>query len=159
MIIRGKKINLEGTNRVDEVRKLRQSEAINDNTDVLLLFIWVLNKELRMVTMHPKCLSVDLTHGTNSQNKHLNMVAFKDGNNNVFPSAHAFQPNARQVAFSLFFREALAALWPKAVIQQNRFFITDGDIHMCSLLTKAKDDKIWPNTTVSRCTHHSSLVG
>ena len=102
MIIRGKKINLEGTNRVDEVRKLRQSEAINDNTDVLLLFIWVLNEELRMVTMHPECLSVDLTHGTNSQNKHLNMVAFKDGNNNVFPGAHAFQPNARQVIFSLF---------------------------------------------------------
>ena len=102
LTIRGQKINLEGTNRVDEVRKLRQSESINDNTDVLLLFIWVLNEELRMVTMHPECLSVDLTHGTNSQNKHLNMVAFKDGNNNVFPGAHAFQPNARQVTFSLF---------------------------------------------------------
>ena len=62
----------------------------------------MLNEELRMVTMHPKCLSADLTHGTNSQNKQLNMVAFKDGNNNVFPGAHAFQPNARQVVFSLF---------------------------------------------------------
>jgi len=117
LTIRGQKLNLEGTNCADEVRKLCQSEAIDDNTDVLLLFIWVLNEELRMVTMHPKCLSVDLTHGTNSQNKHLNMVAFKDGNNNVFPGAHAFHPNARQVTFSLFFREGLAALWPKAVIE------------------------------------------
>ena len=159
LTIRGQKINLEGTNRADEVRKLHQSESIDDNTDVLLLFIWVLNEELCMVMMHPKCLSVDLTHGTNSQNKHLNMVAFKDGNNNVFPGAHAFQPNARQVTFSLFFREGLAALWPKAVIQRNRFFVTDGDVHMCTLLTKAKDDKIWPNTTVGRCMFHLLLVG
>jgi len=109
--------------------------------------------------MHPECLSVDLTHGTNSQNKHLNMVAFKDGNNNVFPGAHAFQPNARQVTFSLFFREGLAALWPKAVIERNRFFVTDGDIHMHTPLTKAKDDKIWPNTTLGRCTFHLLLLG
>ena len=102
LTIRGQKLNLEGTNCADEVKKLRQSEGINDNTDVLLLFIWVLNKELRMVMMHPKCLSVDLTHGTNSQNKQLNMVAFKDGDNNVFPGAHAFQPNARQVFFPFF---------------------------------------------------------
>ena len=102
LTIRGQKLNLEGTNRADEVRKLRQSESIDDNTDVLLLLIWVLNKELRMVMMHPKCLSVDLTHGTDPQNKQLNMVAFKDGDNNVFPSAHAFQPNSTQVIFSLF---------------------------------------------------------
>ena len=125
LIIRGQKLNLEGTNCADEVKKLHQSEGINNNTDVFLLFIWVLNKELRMVTMHSKCLSVDLTHGTNSQNKQLNMVAFKDGNNNVFPGAHAFQPNARQVTFSFFFREGLTALWPKAVIEQNRHFVTD----------------------------------
>ena len=102
LIIRGQKLNLEGTNHADEVKKLCRSEGINDNADVLLLFVWVLNEELRMVTMNPECLSVDLTHGTNSQNKQLNMVAFKDGNNNVFPGAHAFQPNARQVTFSLF---------------------------------------------------------
>ena len=103
LMVRGQKLNLEGTKCADEVKKLHQSEGINDNTDVLLLFVWVLNKELRMVMMHPKCLSVDLTHGTDSQNKQLNMVAFKDGDNNVFPGAHAFQPNARQDVFSLFF--------------------------------------------------------
>ena len=102
LTIRGKKLHLEGTNHTDEVKKLWESKGINDNVDVLLLFLWVLNEELCMVTMHLKCLSVDLTHGTNSQNKQLNMVAFKDGNNNVFPGAHAFQPNARQVMFSLF---------------------------------------------------------
>ena len=159
LTIRGKKLNLEGTNCADEVKKLWEIKGIKNNIDVLLLFLWVLNKELCMATMHPECLFVDLTHGANSQNKQLNMVAFKDGDNNVFPGAHAFQPNARQVMFPLFFREGLAALWPKAVIERNRFFVTDGDIHMCTPLTKAKDNKIWPNTTVGRCTFHLPLVG
>ena len=103
LIIRGQKLNLEGTNCADEVKKLWESEGINDNVDMLLLFLWVLNEELRMAMMHPECFSVNLAHGTNSQNEQLNMVSFKDGNNNVFPGAHAFQPNSRQVIVSLFF--------------------------------------------------------
>ena len=107
LTIEGEKLNLDGTNCANEVKKLWEEEGINNNVDMLLLFLWVLNKELCMVTMHPKCLSVDLTHGTNSQNKQLNMVAFKDENNNVFPGAHAFQPNSRQVIFPLFFEKDL----------------------------------------------------
>ena len=111
------KLNLDGMNHADEVKKLWESKGINDNVVVLLLFLWVSNKELCMATMHPEHLSVDLTRRAGSQNKQLNMVAFKDGDNNVFPGAHAFQPNAGQVVFFLFFREGLTALWLKAVIQ------------------------------------------
>jgi len=102
LTIEEQKLNLDGTNHADEVKKLWESKEINNNIDVILLFLWVLNEELCMVTMHPKCLSADLTHRTNSQNEQLNMVAFKCGDNNIFPGAHAFQPNSRQVVFSLF---------------------------------------------------------
>ena len=87
---------------MEEIKKLCREESVNDNVDVHLLFVWVLDKELCMVTMHPECMSVDLTHGSNRQKKKLIVVAFKDGNNNVFPGAHAFQPNSGQVTFFLF---------------------------------------------------------
>ena len=66
LTIKGGKFYLYGTNHVNEVLKDWEEEAINNNVDMFLLFLWVLNKELCMVTMHPECLSVDLTHGPNS---------------------------------------------------------------------------------------------
>ena len=154
LIIKGKQLNLDGTNRLEEVKRIRREEKVNDGTELLLLFLWVLDEELRMLTMHPESLSCDLTHGSNKSKKELNIVAFKDGNNNVYPAAHAFQPNARRVIFSLFFRDGLVNLWPRTVIERNCFFIMDGDQDMYMPFVDAARDKVYPNSTLGRCQFH-----
>ena len=127
--------------------------------EVLLLFMWATDEEIRLVTMHPESLSCDLTHGSNKSKKELNIVAFKDGNNKVYSGAHAFQPNARRVIFSLFFKDGLVHLWPKTAIERNYFFITNGDQDMYMPLADAVKDDVWPNTTIGRCKFHLLFVG
>ena len=46
MIIKGRQLNLQGTNRVDEVKKLCREEKIPDKMELLLLFMWSLDEEI-----------------------------------------------------------------------------------------------------------------
>ena len=108
----------------DEIRmelKLAKSKKL------LLLFMWITDEELRLLKMHPECISWDVTHQTNKQKRDLFVGVAKDGNNQGFHVCHAFLPSQKRWVFSIIFRFCIPSLWGLDIVKRNRLSLTDGD--------------------------------
>ena len=81
---------------------------------------------MRLCRMHPECLMVDATHGTNNERKELFTVASKDGNNKAFNACRAFIPNQKQCAFQLLVLECLPLFFGQTITKRIQLFLTDG---------------------------------
>ena len=93
---------------VDDIDAIRNEHGLGLEEQMLLIFMWVTDEELRLIFMHPECLSWDVTHQTNNEKRDLLIGCFKDGDNRAFHACHSFILNQRRWVFSLFFRECAA---------------------------------------------------
>lgn len=101
--------------------------GISASQKLLLIFMWVTDEELRLLSMHPEFLAWDVTSQTNKQKRDLFIGAGKDGNNKGFHACHAFLPSQKRWVFSVMFSLCLPALVGRDVLKRNCLSITDGD--------------------------------
>ncbi len=153
--LRNTLLNLPGEN----VESLRKEHGLRNDTKMLLICMWVTNEELRLIKMHPECISWDVTHQTNKQKRDLLVGCFKDGNNKAFHACHAWIINQRRWVFSIFFRDCVPRLWGRQIVARNFLAMTDGDEDEIVPLQEAINDGIWPNTVMGRCSWHMHSLG
>jgi len=60
-----------------EVETLRKSLRLNDEAELLMMISTATDEMIRLVTMHPEVWFVDVTHGTNRQQRDLFMLAIR----------------------------------------------------------------------------------
>jgi len=54
-----------------EVETLRKSLRLNDEAELLMMISIATDEMIRLVTMHPEVWFMDVTHGTNRQQRDL----------------------------------------------------------------------------------------
>ena len=91
-------------NMTDRFLELYQDCKLSGAQQLLLIFFFAHEEELRLLSMHPESLCCDTTFGTENTKKELFDVAGLDGNNKGFNAGRAYIPNAQQWVFSYIFK-------------------------------------------------------
>jgi hypothetical protein len=106
---------------------IRKDLAISNGTELLLIFGWVTDEELRMAKMHPDFFAFDVTHQTNQEKRDMFVGVGKDGNNKAFHGFHALLPSQKRWVFGTLYTVVLPKLWGPQIMLANRLALTDGD--------------------------------
>ena len=79
-----------------------RSNKLN-NGQLLVVFMYNAQEEIRLLRMYPQSLLADCTHGTNSERKELFTITGVDGNSNAYKACRAYVPSLQSWVFELLF--------------------------------------------------------
>ena len=141
-----------------EINTIRESMKCNDNADVLLAIAWISGEERELIRRFPEFISADVTEKTNIEKRPLYLFTGMDGNNHLFPALHCYMPNCSGEIYQWVYEYAFPELVGKEVIEDNEFFITDGETAMYETLQNIKETSSpWSSTSLFRCIFHMFL--
>jgi len=70
--------------------EIRSELTLSKENKLILIFVWITDEELRLVSMFPEFMAFDVTCQTNRERRNMFIGCSKDGNNNGFHRFHAF---------------------------------------------------------------------
>jgi hypothetical protein len=147
-------------NMTDWSLELYQDCKLSGAQQLLLIFFFAHEEELRLLSMHPESLCCDTTFGTENTKKELFDVAGLDGNNKGFNAGRAYIPNAQQWVFSYIFKYCLPKFWGVTVCNRVSLFVTDGDAQEINgVVTNIGPGRAFPNAVHSLCYFHLAIIG
>ena len=142
------------------MKSLYESRLIRDDGQLLVLFLYASNKELRLVRMHPEFCAADITFGTNDEKKELFTLAFKDGNNKAFNGGRCFIPNAQKWVFGMLFKNCLPLFWDKSICHNLKLMLTDGcPSEYLPFILNIGFNKSFPKAVHGLCYYHLAIQG
>ena len=82
---------------------------------------------IRLVSMHPEVWFMDVTGGTNRQNRDLFMMAIRWPTGETFPGNLTVIPSGKRWIFHCIYQHAFLALYGRETCSRNRLSLCDED--------------------------------
>ena len=110
-----------------EINELRNKLRLSLDKKLLMLVSIATDDMIRMVTMHPEVWFMDVTGGTNRQNRDLFMMATRWPTGETFPGNLTVIPSGKRWIFHCIYQHAFLALYGKVTCSRNRISLCDED--------------------------------
>ena len=155
--------NLVATGETDtpESHTVRVLNALTVGSDggekkLLLAVAWVSDEQRRLATCFPEAWGVDVTMGTNAEQRPLLSASLKMSTNQTMTHFHSFLPCVAHWAYAWSFGVAMPKLLGKETLQCNNAVCTDGEEKEYGpLVVLCQDsDSPWYGTEHYLCVYH-----
>lgn len=123
---------------------------------MLLGVAWVSDEQRRLATCFPEAWGVDVTFGTNSEQRPLKSATLKLSTNQTMTHYHCFLPSVARWAYTWSFGVAMPKLLGKETLLQNNAICTDGEEKQYGPLVMLANDSNspWYGTSHYLCIFH-----
>ena len=111
--------------------KVREQLCVTGTGQVLIAVAWTNNAAQRKLALHPEFGCGDVTEGSNSEKRPLNMSCAKDGEGKGFAHTWGFLPSQSEWVFFWYYGTAMPTLHRRSVLERIRIYVTDQDPQMC----------------------------
>ena len=133
-----------------EINEWREDLKLDHSNEVVVAIAWSHNEEARKLSMFPEFSAIDLTFGTNKQNRPLLVLSGIDGCKKTFTGVRCLMPNKSQEAYSWTLRVAVPNLIGTNAVRSMRCIASDGEQAIADAIENAKNSGILPRTLVHR---------
>jgi len=120
---------------------------------ILLVVAWCREDERALFDLYPEVLQLDVTHGTNKEDRPLALTACPGPGLKYFTPLWAFLPSQCQWVFEWMFATCLPVLLGKESLQRTQLVLTDGDSKIYNAFGKHQR-QLYPHATHGLCIYH-----
>jgi hypothetical protein len=140
----------------DRILSALTVSAEDGEKKLLLGVAWVSDEQWRLASCFPEAWSVDVTFGTNSEQRPLMSATLKMSTNQTMTHYHAFLPCVARWAYNWSFRVAMPKLLGKETLQRNNVICTDGEEKQYGPLValSREPESCWFGTEHYLCIYH-----
>lgn len=123
---------------------------------LLLGVAWVSDEQRRLAMCFPEAWGVDVTFGTNAEQRPLKSATLKMSTNQTMTHFHSFLPCVARWAYAWSFGVAMPKLLGKDTLQRNNVVCTDGEEKEYGPLVvlSKQQDSPWYGTMHNLCVFH-----
>ena len=122
------RIRLECPEKIEEeMQTLRNNLRLSSDKKLLLMVSLATDEMIRLVSMHPEVWFMDVTGGTNRQNRDLFMMAIRWPTGETFPGNLTVIPSGKRWIFHCIYQHAFLALYGPETCSRNRLSLCDED--------------------------------
>jgi len=124
----------------DDLKIFRQNQGPDTmSIEVVVIFAWSHDEEIRNFNLFPEFTAWDLTFGTNKEQRPQMLLSGMTGTKKAFTALRAFMPNKSKEAYSWILRVALPTLMGKTAVQSMRCIASDMEENLAASIEEAKN--------------------
>lgn len=115
-----KSVPIEDQRMVSDIASLRSSMRLSNESDIMLLFAWSTDEQIRLAHLFPESLAADTTSATNNEKRELLLLCMLDSFNKGQIVLQCFLPSQKRYVFGWIFQDVIPTLLGVEVVKKNR---------------------------------------
>ena len=135
-------------------QRMIKALSLEDGQKILLAVAWVTAEARRYFQMFPEACGVDVTNGTNSEQRPNARGTILTSNNKNVPFWNSFLPSESGWVWKWVIIDGFRALLPKSALDRMNIMITDEDPKCYHQIGAAKQLKVLPKVVHRLCAWH-----
>jgi len=135
-------------------QRMIKALSLEDGQKILLAVAWVTTEARRYFQMFPEVCGVDVTNGTNSEQRPNARGTLLSSNNKNIPFWNSFLPSESGWVWKWVIIDGFRSLLPKSALDRMNLMITDEDPKCYHQIAAARQLKVLPKVVHRLCAWH-----